>query len=360
MSQNKNIIKWIFLVHLLFWALLTVLVMLVLKEVLLDQTAIITATAVNLCGFMALAYGHLYFLLPRYFDRKQYLKYLTGLALLILGTALLRFLIGWGLVVEMQLGLEDRFTPTYFGSMIFSGTFFLILSIPLRLVQNWFKQSELVKELKTHQLEAELRFLKAQVNPHFLFNALNNIYSLSFTESKKAPDMILKLSDMMSYMLYDCKSELVKLRSEVDYLYNYIDLQQLKKDGEFNISFEVSGDISSTYITPMLFIPFFENAFKHGNLDDTKNGWLKSTLHVANSQLTFESINTISDNKKPDTKGGVGLQNIKDRLQLLFPDAHELIISQSNDLFTIRVSINLLKYQRGTSNPQPNNKLPNQ
>ncbi|MEZ4930618.1 MAG: histidine kinase [Saprospiraceae bacterium] len=147
-------------------------------------------------------------------------------------------------------------------------------------------------EFRTHQLEAELRFLKAQVNPHFLFNALNNIYSLSFTESKKAPEMILKLSDMMSYMLYDCKSEQVKLSAEINYLKNYIDLQQLKKEGELNIDFNIKGNVSNAFISPMLFIPFFENAFKHGNLEDTENGWLKSKLKMENGILDFHIANS--------------------------------------------------------------------
>lgn len=237
--------------------------------------------------------------------------------------------------------VEEMFTPTYFGSMFFAGTFFLLVSIPLGLVDNWLKKIALEKQLKTHQLEAELRFLKAQVNPHFLFNALNNIYSLSFTESKKAPEMILKLSDMMSYMLYDCKQEQVSLAAEVAYLKNYLDLQQLKKEGELNIDFQIKGNVNTTLITPMLFIPLFENAFKHGNLEDTQQGWLKSELECREHDLRFSISNSKRIESKKRAKGGVGLENLKARLELIFPARHQLKIESTAEAYKVFLSINI-------------------
>ncbi len=332
---------WTWGIHGLFWILLCGLIVFILSQILVSNLAILVGTVVNLSGFMILVYGHLSYLLPRYFDQRKYKKYVLGLILLLAITSVLRFFIGWGLVVEMKLGIEETFTPTYLGSMFFGGVFILFISIPLRLIDNLFKKRELEKTLKTHQLEAELRFLKAQVNPHFLFNALNNIYSLSFTESKKAPEMILKLSDMMSYMLYDCKNERVKLSAEIAYLKNYIDLQQLKKEGDLNISFETNSSSSSIFITPMLFIPFFENAFKHGNLEDTKNGWLKSTLNTEGSDLTFFIENTLRKTNTKDQKGGVGLENIRDRLKLLFPNKHQLDIDRKENTFSVNLKLNL-------------------
>ena len=341
MGEKANYRKWVWGIHLLFWSLLTVVIAFILHQVLENKLTIMVGTTVNICGFLLLVYGHLLYLLPKYFDKRKYLEYAVGTVSLLTATSLVRYFIGWGLVVEMQLGIEERFTPTYLGSMFFGGAFILLISIPLRLIDNWFKKRELEKELKTHQLEAELRFLKAQVNPHFLFNALNNIYSLSFTESKKTPEMILKLSDMMSYMLYDCKSEQVKLSLEIDYLKNYIALQQLKKDGEFNIDFKIEGDVSNVRITPMLFIPFFENAFKHGNLEDTEIGWLKSNLNMENGILEFQISNTTKTGNIKKEKGGVGLENIKDRLRLLFPKRHELKIEQDKGMFSVNLKIDL-------------------
>jgi len=338
MKANKRLLA----IHLSFWALLAVILILVFRGILRDVDAAIMASGVNILGFSLLIYGHLLFLIPKYFERKKYGIYGMGLLLLLFLTSCIRYYIGWGLVSIHSPQLEVYFTPSYFGNMLFSGLFFIMISIPLKLVNDWFKKQELEKELKTHQLEAELRFLKAQVNPHFLFNALNNIYALSFTESKKAPEMILKLSDMMSYMLYDCKSEKVKLTSEIAYLKNYIDLQQLKKDGEFNIDFKSEGHLSNVMITPMLFIPFFENAFKHGNLSDIKKGWLKSILTVEDKALDFMITNSLSTEEPKSKKGGIGLTNIRKRLALLFPDRHQLDIMKTDEVFSVHLKLHLL------------------
>ena len=341
MDTPANYREWIVLIHVLFWVLICTALWLVYSFLLQNTTYAWGATLVNLIGFLVLVYGHLEILLPRWYDRRRYFSYALGLVALLLLTTALRFYAGWEMVRVLGWDVQQMFKPNYFGSMLVGGTFFLLITIPLRLIENWFKRQELEQELKTHQLEAELRFLKAQVNPHFLFNALNNIYSLSFTESKKAPEMILKLADMMSYMLYDCKNERVPLEAEIGYLRNYIDLQQLKKDGELNIDFELVGDLSGMMITPMLFIPFFENAFKHGNLEDTKQGWLRSTLSAEQHTLTFQIRNSIPVLKRKHEKGGVGLKNIRQRLALLFPDRHQLRIEAGPDDYAVFLQIKL-------------------
>lgn len=332
---------WIVIIHLIFWVLVTGLLMLVLSFILKSFIYAFAATVVNLVGFLILIYGHLLWLLPYWFDRRKFLFYVLGLLGLLLTTSALRFYGGWSLVRYFQWDIAGFFTPSYLGSIFFTGTFFLLITIPLRLIENWFKKQELEQELKTHQLEAELRFLKAQVNPHFLFNALNNIYSLSFTASKKAPEMILKLSDMMSYMLYDCKQELVPLNAEINYLRNYIDLQQLKKDGELNVEFSVEGDISGMLVTPMLFIPFFENAFKHGNLENIQQGWLRSNLKAKDGVIVFRIANSLSEISSKYKKGGVGLENVRQRLRLLFTDRHELSVRQNAGEYVVHLIINL-------------------
>lgn len=297
------------------------------------------ATLMNTIGLMILVYCNFWYLIPKFFERKKFGLYAFWLLALLFVTASLRFFGGWGLVEALGWDIQEKFTPRYFTSMVIGASFILLLSIPLRLIENWFKRQELEKELKETQLEAELRFLKAQVNPHFLFNALNNIYSLSFTQSKKTPEMILKLSDMMSYMLYDCKNEQVPLSSEIDYLNNYIALQQLKKDGEQNIDFQILGNTSGIQITPMLFIPFFENAFKHGNLDDLEKGWLKSQLQIDHEGIQFSISNSLPLEKRKNKQGGVGLENIRRRLDLLYPDKHELIIEKKNFVFSVVLKI---------------------
>lgn len=342
MNNTNNYRNWIILIHAFFWAAITMMMFLLVDVVIADLKAKLVLTCINLGGILILVYGHLYYLRPRFFLHKKYVKYTLGLLLLLLLAAFIRYVVGWTLFAEKIFGASDGFKPSFLGSMLFSGLFMIVVSTPLQLIEDWFKKQELQQEIRTQQLEAELRFLKAQVNPHFLFNALNNIYALSFTASKKAPEMILQLSEMMSYMLYDCKQEQVNLALEIAYLKNYISLQQLKKDGEFDIDFQVKGGVEQVNITPMLFIPFFENAFKHGNLEAINIGWLKSRLEVADGMLHFTISNSKPKVAPHHAQGGVGLENIRERLDLIYPGKHELMISDTDEVYTATLSIKLL------------------
>ncbi|MEM6967145.1 MAG: sensor histidine kinase [Bacteroidota bacterium] len=323
----------------MFWIILFGILIFIYQAFVGGPKNALIPAFVNLTGLMILAYAHLLYLIPKYFLKKKYYEYGIYVFVILLLTTLYRFGLGWKLVQIFGLDVKEDFTPHLFGALLISGLFFLLITIPFRLVENYFKKQELEQELKTQQLEAELRFLKAQVNPHFLFNALNNIYSLSFTNSSQTPDMILKLSDMMSYMLYDCKTEKVQLSNEIKYLHNYITLQQLKKDGEQKIEFITQGDFTSIQVTPMLFIPFFENVFKHGNLEDTARGWMKSEMKLENRTLHFSIKNSTPQEKKRLKKGGVGLENIRERLQLLYPNRHNLTIEYTENIFKVDLDI---------------------
>lgn len=342
MQKTPENRSWLIGIHLLFWLLIVTVTYFVYYRILFDVGMALTASGISLLSLLLLVYGHLFFLLPHFYNQQKYGAYAFGLILLLFCSATFRFFLAWWVVRLNAWPIEDQFDPSLLGSMVFGGVFILMLSLPLRLIYNWFKKQELEQALKTHQLEAELRFLKAQVNPHFLFNALNNIYALSFTESKQAPSMILKLSEMMSYMLYDCKSELVPLQSEINYLHNFLALQQLKKEGEMQVEFLVSEDIPPQQITPMLFIPFFENAFKHGNLEDVRRGWLKAELNCSVEQLQFNISNSYLEQEMSATvKGGVGLTNIRQRLNLLYPNKHRLTLRRSQGVFTAQLQLEL-------------------
>lgn len=332
---------WIVLVHVIFWVCIGALIGFVAYGMVPRWEVATVASMVNLLGLVALVYLNLWVLMPRLWDQKKWLLYVLSLILLVLFTAAFRFFLGWSIVSALSWGIEERFTPTYLGSMFVGGFLVVFISIPLRLMNSWFKRIELEQEIKSQKLEAELRFLKAQVNPHFLFNALNNIYALSFIQSERAPDTILKLSDMMSYMLYDCKSDEVLLSAEIAYLQNYIDLQQLKKEGELQVTFDIEGDVSGRCIKPMLLIPFFENAFKHGNLEDVERGWLTSLLRVTDHALHVFIQNSLHPHAPTYEKGGVGLENIQARLALLYQGRHELSITQNEAVFTVSLMLPL-------------------
>ncbi|MFK7971170.1 MAG: sensor histidine kinase [Bacteroidia bacterium] len=339
LSNKRNLSR---LIHLLFWLLLGGILLAVYQEFVGGWKAALVPTLINLSGLIALAYIHIEILIPRYFNSRRYGSYIGLLVATLLLTSTFRFFVGSATVEWLGWDLRAQFNPNYFIGMVLSGGFVVLISIPLQLVDSYFKKAELEQALTNQQLEAELRFLRAQVNPHFLFNVLNNIYSLSFTQSPLAPEMILKLSGMMSYMLYDCKTDQVKLSDEIQYLENFIALHQLKKEGDMNVVFETEGNLAGISITPMLFIPFFENAFKHGNLEDLQNGWLKSKLSVENGSVSFVIQNTFSNLKSKHEKGGVGLENTEQRLALLYPDRHQLSISTHDDIFHVALELEVV------------------
>lgn len=194
--------------------------------------------------------------------------------------------------------------------------------------------------LKAEQLETELNFLKSQVNPHFLFNSLNNIYSLCQVNSRNAAPMVGKISEMMRYMLYDCKDNYVSLQKEIDYLKNYMDLQQLKSNRKLNVILAITGNTHGRMIAPLLFINFLENSYKHGNLTFNHEGFIRCEINVGNTTLTFTLVNSYQ-HKKIESKRdhGIGLENARHRLELLYRDKHTLVTHGHNGHYEVRLVI---------------------
>ena len=197
-------------------------------------------------------------------------------------------------------------------------------------------------QLEKEKLETEMKFLKSQINPHFLFNALNNIYALTLTQSKSAPEHLLRLSDMLRYMLYDCKVDRVPLSAEVNYLQNYIQMKHLKDSGGMNIEVHFQPEMPDLPIAPLLFIPFVENAFKHSKIEDLDRGWIKIKLSVVDKEVRFcvsNSIPTVHFTK--DQIGGIGLDNVQRQLELMYPDQYSLNIEKKEDQFDVQLRIQL-------------------
>jgi len=215
----------------------------------------------------------------------------------------------------------------------------LFVSTIARETREWYIQDKERKEMEKQQLISELSFLKSQVNPHFLFNSLNGIYALAIKKSDKTPDAVLQLSDLMRYMLYESDREEVELGKEVEYLKNYIQLQRLRMPSGAQVSFETTGDISGKMIAPMLFIPFIENAFKHGV--DADGATIQIKVQVKGNILTFDMMNRISQAKSKDTSSGIGLVNVRKRLNLLYSNRYKLEYKKSNGNFVVYLQLNL-------------------
>ena len=196
---------------------------------------------------------------------------------------------------------------------------------------------------KSEKLETEMKLLKSQINPHFLFNALNNIYSLSYLKPEKTPENLLKLSEMLRYMLYECNDVKVPLSKEIAYLENYIALKLLKDSRGMKVSVNLEKDRGELMIAPMLLIPFVENAFKHSNIEDLEKGWIKIDLKTRDEKLFFKVENSFAPT--PSTKdkvGGIGLTNVNRQLDLLYPDKHQLDIIAKNNVYKVHLEIGLI------------------
>jgi len=275
---------------------------------------------------------------------------LLGLAGII---TLLRIGLDWLMILVLNPERIVFFgSPAHWATNGITTLLIPVFLLPLHFADGWIKRQRMQYQIKQNslqmkalQLDAELKFLKAQVNPHFLFNVLNNVYSLIEYDATQAQSVVLKLSSMMRYMLYECQAPLVPLEREIAYLQDYIELFQLKKDGEMNIKFEIAGERESCKIAPMLLTPLFENAFKHGNLENLKEGWMKATLEVEDAIMDLRLCNSIgSSTHKSNEPGGIGLKNVQERLKLSYPDAHVFEAKGENGEFHVHLTLTLILF----------------
>jgi LytS/YehU family sensor histidine kinase len=197
-------------------------------------------------------------------------------------------------------------------------------------------------QLRSEKLETELKFLRNQTNPHFLFNALNNIYTLTLIKSEKAPDYLLILSDMLRYMLYECNAPRVKLEKEIGYIRHFIDLNLLKDSRGLNVHFACEEIPENLEIAPMLLIPLVENAFKHSKFEDKAKGWIDINLQVSGESLHLNVRNSLPGNAHTtDKTGGIGLANVRRQLELIYPNESDLTVEEQDQIFS--VTLNILK-----------------
>lgn len=225
---------------------------------------------------------------------------------------------------------------------LFNTMVFCIYPILIKITENWIIDQKLKAELINQKQSSELALLKFQLSPHFLFNTLNNIYSLVYQKSDNAPEAVMKLSEIMRYMLYDTSTDKVPLDKEITYLRSFNELQQLRIKNENFVQMEVEGTTSNIFITPMLLIPFVENAFKHGDKKVESPG-IRIHIKVENKTVYFTSKNFLAKDsvRQKDDVGGIGLQNVKRRLDLLYPDKYTLLIEEEDNLYNVKLTLDL-------------------
>lgn len=282
-----------------------------------------------------------YYLLPKLIPKKKYI-------ILIIIIILLAFF-GVSIIIEINkfLGHTHKGQPlTLFSGTAIYRTFDLVyvasLVVIIKMIQQNSWQQKVNAELKEEKIGAELQILKNQLQPHFLFNTLNNIYSMALSKDDEAPESILRLSNIISYMLYDCSVERVDLEKELELIKNYIELEKLRYGNRLDLSFDIQGNVKGKMIAPLLLLPFVENAFKHGASMDENKSWIRINLSSTNNNLEFFIENSIPNSgvNNEITKSGIGLSNIKKRLKLQYTGKYNLNITQSES-YLVKLKLEL-------------------
>lgn len=304
----------------------------------------------TLSSHAVFAYLLAYWLVPRFFYRKRWSWLVLGFVGAVLIQASTALITAEMVVRPLRVALGFAYRPPLLiqgmlagirGGMTAGGLFVAIV-----LLKNLFQQQETLLKIQQEKLGAELQLLKAQVHPHFLFNTLNNLYALTRRQAPEAPDVVLRLSNLLRYVLYDCNAPEVPLEQEIAFLRNYVALEQLRYGDRLEISLNFTGDIPGRHIAPLLLIPFLENAFKHGSSEQLDQAWISLNLSVTGRTLRFQLLNSRDPEARNGPAGGIGLQNVRKRLDLLYPNRHELTTQAEADTFLVTLRLELTEKLR--------------
>jgi len=349
--------------HVLFWIAFYLYAGPIASSIENNPGATIRVAAIDLPVKIAATYFTL-FLIDRYDEKsKRFYIYLL-LSICFFGFA--QRLLSYEVVYPIYWP-EGRKLPLLYPPKTVIETFgiysVVAIVVVLHLARKWFISQQERQQLKNDKLEAELKYLKAQVHPHFLFNTLNNLYSLTITDSKKAPDVVYKLSQLMSYMLYDSNKPFVPLQKEIDYIENYITLEKIRYEDRLDVSLNILSDVQNIEIAPLLILPFVENSFKHGFSNDIGKVWVHIDILLNEGQLIIkvenskgdagdahsttnpgeahsttnlgEARSTTNPGGATITPSGIGLSNVRKRLDLIYRDKYDLHILEEQRTYLV-------------------------
>ena len=301
---------------------------------------------------MFVCYVVVYYLVPKYFNRKRYIAFglniMLVMSILVVYTSVRNYF-EMAPQLRVAIGLSgglafDTLRP---GLIRLFGNPPLIccLFLSIKTLKGWHLEQLKTETLAKENASAELQLLKAQVHPHFLFNTLNNIYSFSLNQSPQAGTLVRKLSGMLGYMINECEEKLVPLEKELTLIQDYMGLEKVRYGKRLDMQVEIHGEFENKFISPLLMIPFVENSFKHGTSQMLQRPWIKLEITTVKDQLFFKLSNSKPSlfNPKKQNKG-IGLLNVKKRLQLLYPGKHQLDISETEDMFIVNMQLLLEEY----------------
>ncbi|MCK6692913.1 MAG: histidine kinase [Thermoanaerobaculia bacterium] len=290
-----------------------------------------------------LTYFVFYYIIPLYLDRDKVYK-LVGLTLLafIVASLLYRTVTAF---IFFPIFEPERNIPFFFLPGFYLTAFDLFITVAaattIKMIRVHYKSLEFEQQLLREKLQSELNFLRAQTNPHFLFNTLNNLYVLARKKSDRTADAIMMLSKIMRFVLYECRSPRIPVADESKIIQDYIELEKLRYNNRLSVQFEESIEQPGGSIAPLLLLPFVENSFKHGANSTTGDANISVSLSLKNNVLDFMVRNTVEPGERPASSEGIGLKNVQRQLDLIYPDRYELALEQENGTYTARLRVKL-------------------
>ena len=343
--------------HSFFWSLYFLLFFINFTTGDTFKTAVIVSL-VSMPYQLIFTYTQLLFLIPRYLLKRKWLIYVALTLLLCKICVNISMIIYWYICIPLRTGNlpAPKWEMLYTITPIQVGIFFAMLTISslavsIEFLKKWYIENDRNQKIEKEKMVMELEMLKAQVHPHFLFNTLNNLYSLTLTHSDSAPVVVTHLSGLLRYMLYECNEKEVPLNNEIAALKKYTELEKLRYGNRLDISFSCTGQTSHLVIAPLLLIPFVENSFKHGVSEQLDQCWINLHLHAEHDVFTFNLSNSCSNEQKCASTGGIGLNNIKKRLDLIYAGQYDLNISEQEEMYVVKLTMQLSPLtQPATSN----------
>ncbi len=340
MHQNRPLLKYK-LHHVFFWMLVFGIWYFLRYEDYTVPGRAFKVTLIKVIDLALMIYITNYILIPKLFYKKKYAWFVLAFILLVVTSSVTKMNILGRIMNAPQLYSLSGDLKTRIYDNVIPHFFLVIAGAAVKLMIDYTRLQQRMAETAKEKAEAELNFLKSQINPHFLFNSLNSVYFLIDKSNTKARQSLHKFSDMLRYQLYEMNGAKIPVEKEISYLEDYVDLQTLRKDEHYNVSFHYSPEVSGFMIEPLLLVPFVENAFKHVSSHTDKSNFIKLELERKNGQFIFSASNSKDKEKTTDPYSGIGLNNVKRRLELLYPGKHELNIKDENGIYTVDLKLTI-------------------
>jgi len=327
--------------HVLFWLLVFGVWFFLRMEDYASSSQAALVTAIKVIDLALLIYLTNYLLIPRLLYKKKYLLFTLLFAGMIFGSSIVKMnllgrithnplLIYW--LIDFKNRLYDNILPHFF---------LVIAGAAAKLLFDHRKLQQRMAETAKEKAEAELNFLKSQINPHFVFNSLNSVYFLIDKNNHEARSALHQFSEMLRYQLYEMNGLQVPVEKEIRYLKDYMDLQQLRRDDKYDVQFRCAESVKDFSIEPLLLIPLVENAFKHISHHNDKTNYVQVEMDRVNGSFRFRVRNSRDNQRSTEKQGGIGLQNVKRRLELVYPGRHELKIHETPSEFSVNLNLQL-------------------